>query len=73
MSNEIQGILVQELAQKLRKSIDNSIVWDLVKLNHEGWTEVCIPWETHNRPTPWNEVCAWALEEFGLPESEMLK
>ena len=38
-----------------------------MKLNHKGWTEVRIPWVTRNRPTTWNEVCAWVLEEFGLP------
>lgn len=28
---------------------------------------VRIAWERNNEPTDWNETCAWALEQFGLP------
>ena len=64
--------LIEEAGRRtgdaIRKEIDNQILWDIMKINHESWIEVKIPWDTsRNRPTPWNEICAWALGEFGLP------
>ena len=33
----------------------------------QAGTRVRISWqETHDTPT-WNETCAWAVEQFGLP------
>lgn len=58
---------VRIAAEELQKAIDNQVIWDILKVHHDGWLEVKIPWETLSRPTPWNEVCAWAIEEFGLP------
>ena len=26
-----------------------------------------IPWETNQIHSKWNETCAWAVEQFGLP------
>ena len=28
---------------------------------------VRIAWQHNDEPTDWNETCAWALEQFGLP------
>ena len=28
---------------------------------------VTIPWRTGDTNEKWNETCAWAIEEFGLP------
>ena len=54
--------------ETIRKEIDNQIIWDIMKINHESWIEVKIPWATgSDGTTPWNEICAWALGEFGLP------
>lgn len=30
-------------------------------------TRVRIPWETNHIHSKWNETCAWAVEQFGLP------
>ena len=30
-------------------------------------TRVRIPWETNHVHSKWNETCAWAVEQFGLP------
>jgi hypothetical protein len=59
---------VETMVQEIKQNIDNSIVWDMMKIHHSDWTEVRIPWATgSDGTTPWNEICAWALEEFGLP------
>ena len=30
-------------------------------------TRVRIPWKEGDTITKWNETCAWAMEQFGLP------
>jgi len=30
-------------------------------------TRVRISWETNHKHSKWNETCAWAVEQFGLP------
>ena len=30
-------------------------------------TVIRIPWQIGNTITAWNEVCAWSIEQFGLP------
>ena len=30
-------------------------------------TRVRIPWKKGDTISDWNETCAWALEQFGLP------
>ena len=30
-------------------------------------TRVRIPWKKGDTITSWNETCAWAIEQFGLP------
>jgi hypothetical protein len=37
-----------------------------IHLDKQG-TRVRIPWQTWHRHTTWNETCAWAVEQFGLP------
>lgn len=32
-------------------------------------TKVRIPWREGDSITSWNETCAWAIEQFGLPGS----
>ena len=36
---------------------------------HSHWRgiKVQIPWKTGDTLNSWNETCAWAMEEFGLP------
>lgn len=59
--------IMDDLNRSIKKSIDDSIVWDLMKMHYSDWIEVRIPWRTKQRPTLWHEVCVWALEQFGLP------
>ena len=32
-------------------------------------TKVRLPWQEHERDSneAWNEICAWTIEQFGLP------
>ena len=30
-------------------------------------TRVRISWESNHKHATWNETCAWAVEQFGLP------
>jgi hypothetical protein len=30
----------------------------------QAGTKICIPWTRLN----WNEACAWAIEQYGLPD-----
>ena len=33
----------------------------------QAGTRVRIPWQTAHKHPTWNKICAWALEQFGLP------
>ena len=35
--------------------------------SHWRGTRVRIPWSRGGHLTMWNETCAWAMEEYGLP------
>lgn len=60
--------LAAEVRKAVEKEIDNQMIWDIMKIDRESWIEVKIPWHTgSDGTTSWNEICAWALGEFGLP------
>jgi len=44
-----------------QREID-AMEWDIMEKYRVDWIEVRISWKTS-----WNEACAWALEQFGLP------
>ena len=33
----------------------------------QAGTRVRILWQTNHKHSTWNETCAWAVEQFGLP------
>ncbi len=35
--------------------------------SHWRGTRVRIPWKKGDKISNWNETCAWAIEQFGLP------
>lgn len=35
--------------------------------SHKQGTRVRIPWKQGDTITKWNETCAWAIEQYGLP------
>lgn len=38
-----------------------------MKATLETPTTVCLTWELRDNMENWNDACAWALEQFGLP------
>lgn len=38
-----------------------------MKATLENATTVCLTWELRDDDTNWNDACAWAMEQFGLP------
>lgn len=64
-------IAIDHAAGRLAKQIDQEImqlVWDSTVQRFDDWTLVQIPWVKDNDDLfLWNETCAWAVEQFGLP------
>ena len=55
-------------AEALAKSIDEQILWSIQMSTKTDWQYVAIPFVKHSDDGYfWNEACAWAIEEFGLP------
>ncbi len=40
---------------------------ELVTPSEKQGTKVCIPWVRSDTSYKWNEVCAWAIEQYGPP------
>lgn len=58
---------IDEAAKLLAKKIDNEIIWKIMKTEFADWHEFKVPWTNKMREEDWNEICAWVLEQFGLP------
>ena len=57
----------EETAAELAKTIDQEIIWDILKADCLGWYEFSVQWTDQIRAEDWNEICAWVVEQFGLP------
>jgi hypothetical protein len=65
---EILDNTAQEIQNEIDKSVIEEITWIMHMHNHPDWHLVEIPWEKDKDTTYfWNEACAWAVEQFGLP------
>lgn len=60
--------LAKAMAEKIDRELMNNIFWESTLKKCAGWTPVELKWEK-GKDTPffWNEACAWAIEQFGLP------
>lgn len=72
MSEDLAEILMQAMAEETAREIDKQIldhiIWEATLKDHPDWTLVQIKWEKgKNSDYFWNEACAWAIEQFGLP------
>lgn len=57
---------IDNAGKALAKKIDEEIMWDMLK--QANWYQIEIPFEkASDSYFLWNEACAWAMEEFGLP------
>jgi hypothetical protein len=60
--------LAKEMAEKIDGDLIDSILWEVTLNKHPDWHLVQLKWEK-GKDTEyfWNEACAWAIEQFGLP------
>jgi len=68
----LENDLATQLSEQLAKQIDNEILaevgWQIMIESNPDWTLVELAWEKHKDTSYfWNEACAWAVENFGLP------
>ena len=62
----------QAMAEEIQKEIDREIMedigWQIMREANPDWHLVEIGWDKgHDTDYFWNEACAWAIEQFGLP------
>ena len=61
-------LLAQEISEKIDRNIIDSIIWEATLKNNATWHLVQLKWEKGKDTAYfWNEACAWAVENFGLP------
>lgn len=70
--SSIESELANKLSRQIQEEIDrkvlDEIIWIRNMHDNPDWHLVEIPWEkTHDKNFNWNEACAWAVENFGLP------
>jgi hypothetical protein len=70
--SRLEADIMDDTAREIRNEIDKSVIEEITWIahmhNHPDWHLVEIPWEkTHDKNFNWNEACAWAVEQFGLP------
>ena len=68
----LEDDLVNQVSEQLAKQIDNEIMaeigWQIMVESNPDWTLVELAWEKDKDTSYfWNEACAWAVENFGLP------
>lgn len=64
--------ILEDISSKFSKKIDQQIIstilWEAALRDHPEWYLVQLKWEKGKNTTYfWNEACAWAVEQFGLP------
>lgn len=65
---DLQDQLLDTMARELVKEIDNEIIWNVMMESNKDWHPVELKWnKTGDEDYFWNEACAWAVENFGLP------
>lgn len=68
----LQDGLEDEFAKILKEEIDKEVLygvlWESILKECQGWYPVELKWEKGKDTSYfWNEACAWAIENFGLP------
>ena len=67
-----EDLLSQIFAEEMQKEIDREIMedigWQIMIEANPDWHLVELKWEKGKDTSYfWNEACAWAIEQFGLP------
>lgn len=65
---ELMRELTSEITKEINSQIISTILWEAALRDHPDWHRVQLKWEKGKNTTYfWNEACAWAIEQFGLP------
>jgi hypothetical protein len=68
LEQELMQNLCKEMAQEIDRELINTIMWEATLADCVGWTPVELKWgKGKDTSYFWNEACAWAVENFGLP------
>jgi hypothetical protein len=68
LEDELAEIMAKEIQEEIDREIIDSMVWEATLQEHKDWHLVQIQWtKKFDEPAAWNEACAWAVEQFGLP------
>ena len=73
LDDEIANLLAKEIQHEIDREIMQDIGWQIMMESNPDWTLVELAWEK-GKDTEyfWNEACAWAIEQFGLPGENYL-
>lgn len=68
IEDDLQDALANEIQQEIDREIMEEIGWQIMREANPDWHLVELKWEKGKDTTYfWNEACAWAVEQFGLP------
>jgi hypothetical protein len=68
LEQELMQTLAKEVAQEIDREIINNLLWESIMEQCADWIPVELKWEKGKDTSYfWNEACAWAIENFGLP------
>ena len=68
VAQQILDSLAKEIATEVDKEILEEIGWQIMLESNPDWHLVQLRWEKgKDSGYFWNEACAWAVEQFGLP------
>lgn len=68
LEDYIAELAGRRMAEEIDRDLLDTIIWEATLENCVGWTPVELKWEKGKDTSYfWNEACAWAVENFGLP------
>jgi len=70
--NRLEEDLADQMARSIAEELDRELIynmlWETTMEECKGWHVVELKWEKGKDTNYfWNEACAWAVENFGLP------
>lgn len=66
--DELAEQMAKAIAEEIDREIIHNILWETTVKECAGWHTVELKWEKgKDSDYFWNEACAWAVENFGLP------
>jgi hypothetical protein len=66
--DRVMDEMAAELAKEIDRELLNTLFWESTLEKCADWTPVELKWEKGKDTSYfWNDACAWAVEQFGLP------